>query len=54
MYRQADEMAFKDAPMIYLFFYKELYAVQPWITGFKVPTIFTGQPWTGVAIKRQP
>ena len=54
MYRDADLMAYNDAPMIYLFFYKELYAVQPWITGFKVPTIFTGQPWTGVAFKRQP
>jgi len=54
MYRDADLMAFNDAPMIFLFFYKELYAVQPWITGFKVPTIFTGQPWTGVAFKRQP
>ncbi len=54
MYREADLMAFNDAPMIYLFFYKELYAVQPWITGFKVPTIFTGQNWTDVAIKRQP
>ena len=34
MYRDADMMAFNDAPMIYLFFYKDLYAVQPWITGF--------------------
>jgi len=40
--------------MIYLFFYKELYAVQPWITGFKVPSIFTGQNWTDVTMKRQP
>ena len=54
MFRDADVMAFNDAPMIYLFFYKELYAVQPWITGFKVPTIFTGQNWTDVAFKRQP
>lgn len=54
MYRDADVMAFNDAPMIYLFFYKELYAVQPWITGFVVPTIFTGQAWTNVQIKRQP
>lgn len=53
-YREADLMAFNDAPMIYLFFYKELYGVQPWITGFKVPTIFTGQDWTDVAFKRQP
>ena len=53
MYREADKMAFDDAPMIYLFFYKELYAVQPWITGFVVPSIFTGQRWTDVQIKRQ-
>ena len=51
MYKQADEMEFQDAPMIYLFFYKELYAVQPWITNFKVPTIFTGQRWTDVGIQ---
>jgi len=52
MYKQADQLAFNDAPMIYLFFYKELYAVQPWITAFKVPTIFTGQRWTDVQIQR--
>ena len=52
MYRQADEMAYQDAPMIYLFFYKELYAVQPWIKNFVVPTIFTGQRWTDVTINR--
>jgi len=52
LYKQADQLAFADAPMIYLFFYKELYAVQPWITNFKVPTIFTGQRWTDVAIQR--
>jgi oligopeptide transport system substrate-binding protein len=48
LYQQADQLAFNDAPMIYLFFYKELYAVQPWIAGFKVPSIFTGQRWTDV------
>lgn len=53
MYKQADAMAYKDAPMIYLFFYKELYAVQPWIKGFVVPTIFTGQRWTDVTITRK-
>ncbi len=51
MYKQADNMEYQDAPMIYLFFYKELYAVQPWITNFKVPTIFTGQRWTDVGIQ---
>jgi oligopeptide transport system substrate-binding protein len=53
LYKQADELEYQDAPMIYLFFYKELYAVQPWITNFKVPTIFTGQRWTDVGIQFQ-
>ena len=52
LYKQADALEYNDAPMIYLFFYKELYAVQPWIKGFIVPTIFTGQRWTDVTISR--
>ena len=52
LYREADAIAFEDAPLLFLFFYNELYAVQPWITGFKVPTIFTGQRWTDVAIQQ--
>ena len=52
MYVEADKLAYNDAPMIYLFFYKELYAVQPWIRDFSVPTIFTGQRWTNVQIQR--
>ncbi len=52
MYTEADKLAYNDAPMIYLFFYKELYAVQPWIRDFTVPTIFTGQRWTDVQIQR--
>lgn len=52
MYTEADKLAYNDAPMIYLFFYKELYAVQPWIRDFIVPTIFTGQRWTNVQIQR--
>jgi ABC-type transport system substrate-binding protein len=50
MYRQADSLAFTDAPMIFLFFYNELYAVQPWVKGFVAPTIFNGQPFTNVTI----
>jgi len=48
LYTQADQLAFRDAPMIYLWFYSELYAVQPWIRGFQPPVIFNGQPWTTV------
>ena len=48
MYRQADALAFEQAPMIYLYFYSELNAIQPWLHGFVPPTIFNGQPWTTV------
>jgi peptide/nickel transport system substrate-binding protein/oligopeptide transport system substrate-binding protein len=50
LYRQADALAFADAPMLYLFFYNELYAVQPWVRGFQVPTIFNGQRWMHVEL----
>jgi ABC-type transport system substrate-binding protein len=50
LYRQADSIAYQDAPMIYLYFFNELYAVQPWIRNFKIPTIFNGQRWTAVEI----
>ncbi len=48
LYRQADELAFREAPMVFLYFYNELNAVQPWIRGFTPPVIFNGQPWTTV------
>jgi peptide/nickel transport system substrate-binding protein/oligopeptide transport system substrate-binding protein len=51
LYRQADSIAFADAPMLFLFFYNELYAVQPWVRNFQVPTIFNGQRWTSVEIE---
>jgi ABC-type transport system substrate-binding protein len=50
LYRQADSLAFVEAPMVFLFFYNELYAVQRWITGFTPPVIFNGQRWLGVSI----
>ena len=50
--RSADSLAFADAPMVPLFFYNDLFAVQPWIRDFKVPTIFNGQRWTQVKLVR--
>jgi len=49
-YRQADSIAFVDAPMLFLVFYNELYAVQPWLKGFQPPVIFNAQRWTDVEI----
>jgi peptide/nickel transport system substrate-binding protein/oligopeptide transport system substrate-binding protein len=48
--RKADSIAFVDAPMMFLYFYNELYAVQPWIKGFRPPVIFNGQRWLDVMI----
>jgi len=50
LYRQADSLAFVEAPMVFLYFYNELYAVQRWIHGFKPPVIFNGQRWLDVSI----
>ena len=51
LYKQADALAFNDAPMLYLFFYKDLDAVQPWIRGFQLPSILNGQDMRGVKIE---
>lgn len=51
LYRQADALAFDDAPMVFLYFYDELYAVQPWLKHFVPPVIFNGQRWTDVTIE---
>jgi len=51
LYRRADSIAFADAPMAFLFFYNELYAVQPWLQGFQVPVIFNGQRWTNAELR---
>jgi peptide/nickel transport system substrate-binding protein/oligopeptide transport system substrate-binding protein len=37
--------------MAFLFFYNELYAVQPWVSGFEVPVIFNGQRWTEAELR---
>jgi ABC-type transport system substrate-binding protein len=52
LYTQADSVEFADAPIAYLFFYKDMYAVQPWIHGFTVPAVFNGQRWTDVTISK--
>jgi ABC-type transport system substrate-binding protein len=54
LYRQADSLAFVEAPMVFLYFYNELYAVQPWIKGFRPPVIFNGQRWLDVTMERKP
>jgi peptide/nickel transport system substrate-binding protein len=50
LYRQADSVAFADAPMVFLYFYNELYAVQPWVKHFVPPVIFNGQRWIDVTM----
>jgi peptide/nickel transport system substrate-binding protein/oligopeptide transport system substrate-binding protein len=50
MARTADSIAFAEAPMVFLYFYNELYAVQPWVKGFVPPVIFNGQRWLDVSL----
>ena len=51
LYRTADSIAYADAPMVFLYFYNELYAVQPWIKGWVPPVIFNGQRWLNATIE---
>ena len=53
LYREADAKAFADAPMAFLFFYNDLYALQPWVRGFRAPVIFTGERWTEATIRER-
>jgi len=50
LYRQADSIAYTQMGLVPLFFYNELYAIQPWVQGFEVPVIFNGQRWTKVTL----
>jgi len=52
LYRQADSLAFVEAPMLFLYFYSDALAVQPWVAGFQAPAIFNGQRWTKSMIER--
>jgi peptide/nickel transport system substrate-binding protein/oligopeptide transport system substrate-binding protein len=54
LYRQADSLAFVDAPMLYLFFGADLFAVQSWVHGFDIPIIYNGQRWTKVTLGAAP
>lgn len=51
LYRSADSLAYAQMGLVPLFFYNELYAVQPWVEGFEVPVIFNGQRWRGVRVR---
>ena len=53
LYRQADSLGYANMGLVPLFFYNELYAVQPWVEGFEVPVIFNGQRWLAVKIGRK-
>jgi peptide/nickel transport system substrate-binding protein len=51
--READALAFAEAPMVFLYFYNELYAVQPWVKNFMPPVIFNGQRWLDVRLNAE-
>ena len=50
LYVRADSIAFDQAPMVFLLFYNELYAVQPWLKQWTAPVIFNGQRMIGTRV----
>jgi len=52
LYARADSIAFAQAPMVFMLFYSEMYAVQPWLRNWNAPTIFNGQRMIGARIDR--
>lgn len=50
LYKQADALAYTEAPVIFLHFARTSLGVQPWIKGFEVPMIPNGQRMTNVTI----
>jgi ABC-type transport system substrate-binding protein len=47
--REIDARVFDLAPWIFLWFPTDIWAVQPDVKGWRIPAVFTGQRWTGVA-----
>ena len=52
LYQSADSLALQDMALVPLFFYNDMYAIQPWVKGFEAPVIFNAQRWTGVSLTR--
>ncbi|MCA0375075.1 MAG: ABC transporter substrate-binding protein [Gemmatimonadetes bacterium] len=50
LYRSADSLAYRQMPLLPLWFYNEVYAVQPWVQGFTAPAIFNGQRFVKVRL----
>lgn len=50
--RQIDARVFDLAPWIFLWAPVDLWARQPYVHGWRVPAIFTGQRWTGAVVAR--
>lgn len=52
LYRSADSLGYAQVALVPLWFYNEVYAVQPWVKGFEAPVIFNGQRFTKVHLGR--
>jgi ABC-type transport system substrate-binding protein len=50
--REVDARVFALAPWIFLWFPIDVWAEQPDVKGWRIPAVFTGQRWTGVARTR--
>lgn len=47
-----DARVFDLAPWIFLWFPIDVWAVQPTVTGWKIPAVFTGQRWTDARVAK--
>lgn len=50
--QEIDQAVFEAAPWIFCWFPIDLWAVQPEVSGWRVPAVFTGQRWNEVTITR--
>jgi peptide/nickel transport system substrate-binding protein/oligopeptide transport system substrate-binding protein len=50
--RRIDARIFELAPWIFLWFPTDVWAMQPSVTGWRIPAVFTGQRWTDARVRR--
>lgn len=49
LYARTDSLVYSEAPWIYLYFPRTFHAVSPRVSGYRLPTLYLGYDFTGVA-----
>ena len=50
--REIDARVQELAPWIFLWFPTDIWAAKPWVNGWRIPAVFTGQRWSQVRLAR--